>query len=99
VVRIKGPLTLSAAPGSAVKLEAEVTDPDHNEVKTTWWQYSEAGTYPGDIRLPKTATLTTTFHVPVDAKPGETIHIILEATDNGTPSLTRYQRVVVTVHQ
>jgi len=99
VVRIKGPLTRSAAPGSAVKLEAEVTDPDHNEVKTTWWQYSEAGTYPGDISLPKTATLTTTFQVPVDAKPGETIHIILEATDNGTPSLTRYQRVVVTVHQ
>ena len=32
-----------------------------------------------------------------DAAPGQTIHLILEATDNGTPALTRYQRLVVTV--
>jgi len=30
-------------------------------------------------------------------EPGQTIHVILEATDGGTPSLTRYQRVVLTV--
>ena len=32
-----------------------------------------------------------------DAQAGQTIHVILEATDNGTPSLTRYQRVIVTI--
>ena len=26
--------------------------------------------------------------------PGKQVHIILEVTDNGTPPLTRYQRVV-----
>jgi hypothetical protein len=35
--------------------------------------------------------------VPDDAKPGQTINVILEATDSGTPPLTRYQRVVVTI--
>jgi hypothetical protein len=35
--------------------------------------------------------------VPVNAVPGQTIHMILEVTDDGTPALTRYQRVVVTV--
>jgi hypothetical protein len=35
--------------------------------------------------------------VPADAKPGQTIHLILEATDSGTPALTRYQRVVLTI--
>jgi hypothetical protein len=27
-----------------------------------------------------------------------TLHIILAVTDNGTPALTRYQRVIVTVN-
>ena len=35
--------------------------------------------------------------MPADAQPGQTIHAILEVTDNGTRPLTRYQRVVVTV--
>jgi hypothetical protein len=97
VVRIKGPSAISAGPGSTVRLQAEVSDPDHNAVKVTWWQYNDAGTYPGDITLSDAAALTTTFRVPDDARPGQTIHVILEATDNGTPALTRYQRVVVTV--
>ena len=33
----------------------------------------------------------------MDAKAGKTIHVIAEATDNGTPALTRYERFVVTV--
>ena len=47
--------------------------------------------------MPDAASLTTTFQVPNDAQPGQTIHVILEATDSGTPSLTRYQRVILTV--
>jgi hypothetical protein len=35
--------------------------------------------------------------VPADAAAGQTIHIILEATDNGVPAMTRYQRVILTV--
>ena len=42
-------------------------------------------------------SLVTTFQVPANAETGQTIHVILEATDNGTPQLTRYQRVVVRV--
>jgi hypothetical protein len=58
---------------------------------------SAAGTYPGDVRFSGQASLNTTFRVPDDAQPGQTIHLILEATDNGTPPLTRYQRVIVRV--
>jgi hypothetical protein len=96
-VKIKGPLDISARAGSTVSLAGEVSDPDHDTVTVTWWQYNDAGTYPGDVTFPDSAALTTTVRVPEDAKPGQTIHIILEATDNGTPRLTRYQRVVVTV--
>jgi hypothetical protein len=37
------------------------------------------------------------MQVPADATPGQTIQLVLEATDDGRPALTRYQRVVVTV--
>ena len=97
VVKIKGSLAISARPGSTIQLQGEVFDPDQNSVRVTWWQYNDAGTYPGDITFSDPAALTTTFRVPDDAKPGQTINVILEATDNGTPPLTRYERVIVTV--
>ena len=54
-------------------------------------------TYRGDITFSDPSSLATTFRVPSEAEPGQTIHIIFEATDNGAPPLTRYQRVVVRV--
>jgi len=97
VVTLKGPLNVSAKIGSTVQLQGQTSDPDGNSVAVGWWQYNDAGTYPGDITFSSTASLTTSFQVPSDAKPGQTIHVILEGTDNGTPPLTRYQRVIVTV--
>jgi hypothetical protein len=41
--------------------------------------------------------MDATLLVPADAKPGQAIHIICEMTDNGTPPLTRYQRVVIQI--
>ena len=96
-VRIKGSLDISARPGSTINLEGEVSDPDRNVVTVNWWQHNDAGTYPSDITLSAPTALKTTFRVPDDAKPGQTISIVLEATDGGTPHLTRYQRVIVTV--
>jgi hypothetical protein len=98
-VSIKGPLEISARPGGTVRLQGVVSDPDKNTVKVNWWQYNDAGTYPGDISLADPAAPATTFRVPDDAKPGQTIHLILEATDNGAPPLTRYQRVIVRLAQ
>ena len=95
--RIKGPLEVSAQPGATVYLEAKVSDVDHNAVKVFWWQDSTAGTYPNDLRFSDREALRTTVLVPNDAQPGETIHVILEATDNGSPPLTRYQRVILRI--
>lgn len=33
----------------------------------------------------------------IDARPGDTLHIICEVQDDGTPSLTHYGRVIMTV--
>jgi hypothetical protein len=97
VVTINGPLARTVRAGQTIDLRGAVTDPDRDSVTVRWWHYQDAGTYPGEIAMPKATSLDTTFQVPTDAQPGQTIHVILEATDGGTPSLTRYQRVVLTV--
>lgn len=97
VVKVAGPLTLQARAGDTVRLRGTVSDPDRDQVTTRWWHYNDAGTYPGDVVVPDPTSLVTSVRVPDDAKAGQTIHVILEATDHGTPALTRYQRVVIIV--
>lgn len=96
-VTIAGPLDVTARPGETLRLRGEVSDPDGDAVTVRWWQYTDADTYAGQVALSDPASLATGVQVPSDARPGDTIHLILEASDDGSPSLTRYQRVVVTV--
>jgi len=49
------------------------------------------------LDLKKADRKTLSFSIPADAKTGDTIHIIFEVKDSGTPPLTRYQHVIVTV--
>lgn len=96
-VTIRGSSRVSARPGETVRLEGVTSDPDGNVVTVRWWRWKEVDTYPGQVRVSNPASLATSLHVPSDATPGQTIQLILEATDNGTPPLTRYQRVIVFV--
>jgi hypothetical protein len=96
-VSIRGTSRVAAHAGETVRLEGIVSDPDGNAVAVRWWQWKEVGTYPGKVTLSSPTSLGTSMQVPADATAGQTIHLILEATDNGTPALTRYRRVVVSV--
>lgn len=96
VVKIESPLSLMASAGEKIRLNGVVTDPDGNKVAVKWWQF-QVGTYPKTVNIVTPASLQTEVEIPKDAVSGQTIHIILEATDNGTPALTKYARVVVTV--
>lgn len=97
VVKVDGPLDIEAAPGKQVKLRATATDPDGDDVYYSWWQYEEAGTYPGTVVLDGANEKSVTVTVPDDAKRGETIHIILDVKDNGKPVLTSFQRIIITI--
>ncbi len=55
------------------------------------------GTVPDSIVLAGADTEQVTFTVPADAKSGDTIHMVVEVTDDGAHNLKHYQRVVVTV--
>ena len=96
VVKIEGPLNVLASAGEKIRLNGAVSDPDGNEVTIKWWQF-RVGSYPDEVKILNPISLQTQVLVPKDAVAGQTIHFILEATDNGTPSLTRYQRIIVTV--
>ena len=88
---------ISAAPGELVPLFAFAADPGGNKITTQWWQYLEAGTYPNNVAIQNADSLYAAVRVPADAVRGQTIHLILQVTNDGTPPLTRYQRVVITV--
>ena len=77
---------------------AGTTDPDGDSMSYLWFQYPEAGSYQGKVSFrPYSPNL---YDVPVTAPivdSPKTIHFILKVTDKGTPALTRYKRVIVTV--
>ena len=97
-VKLKNDLNIKAKPGSKIQLSANGTyDPDGNSLAYNWWQYKEAGTYNGNIVIEDSLKQDASFTVPLNAVIGDTIHIICEVKDNGSPELTRYGRVIVTV--
>ena len=91
--------SFSVKSGEQFYLNAQETyDPDGDSMSYLWFQYKEAGSYPGVISFkPYAANL---YNLPVTApvvETPQTIHFILQVTDKGTPALTRYKRVRVTV--
>ncbi|KPM47340.1 DUF1593 domain-containing protein [Jiulongibacter sediminis] len=96
IIHFQSPENLLVNPGQKVKLHAAVSDPDGNEVKLQWVQMP-AGTYTQAVEINNAQTETAEVQIPEDAKPGQTMHFILKATDNGSPALTRYQRVILEI--
>jgi Protein of unknown function (DUF1593) len=88
-LRVKG--------GQTVALNGSATDPDGDKVSFRWWQYDEVDSYPGKVTIQQSERASASFVVPGDAAVGQTIHLILEVTDHGTPALTRYRRLIATV--
>ncbi len=95
---MEAPKDVDAAPGASVKLSVKGSaDPDGNRLSYSWWQYREPGTYKGEASIRDADRAVASVQIPPEAKPGDTIHLIVEVTDTGTPPLTRYARVIVTV--
>jgi hypothetical protein len=96
-VSMDGGLNVTAFAGDTVPLKAAATDPDGNALTVRWQQYKDAGTYSGVVTFSNAKSLVSSIQVPHDAQPGQTIHLLLQVTDNGTPALTSFQRVIVTI--
>lgn len=108
VVKLDHPSHLTARPGERVDLSATATsDPDGDPLSFEWFCYEEPGTRGMSnartgVKLDivgfdqsKAWFIVKTSRV---MPPGTgTMHIILAVTDQGTPRLTRYARVIVDV--
>jgi hypothetical protein len=95
--RSTGVVMVAAKAGSTVKLSAEGTDAGDagQGVKVTWWIYPEAGTVPNATVRP-TGALTAEVLLPATPPTG-TVHVILQAEDDGSPRLVAYRRIVIQV--
>ncbi|WP_297089957.1 nucleoside hydrolase-like domain-containing protein [uncultured Draconibacterium sp.] len=91
-------LYIDAMAGSAIELNAgDSSDPDNDMLSYTWTFYKEPGTYSEMLEILNENSPEAQVKIPANAK-NKKIHIILEVTDNGKPSLTAYRRVVISVY-
>jgi Protein of unknown function (DUF1593) len=105
------PIVMAAQVGQPIALDARASrDPDGNELQFKWFHYAEAGFVPdqglADLQLSATtgAVITATptaacrpNWLPLNPCAGGVAHLILAVTDNGTPTLTSYRRIIITV--
>ena len=106
VPKIDHPSRITAKLGERVNLSAlGSADPDGDALSYEWIHYGEAGTLAlssartgAPLRIEGADKPTAWLTVPDKSARLGTIHIVLAVTDRGTPPLTRYQRVIVTVH-
>lgn len=89
---------VNAKPGAKLRLSAKgTTDPDGDQLSYRWWVYQEASSYKTEMKITNSNQQRASLIVPTDAQTGDQIHVILEVTDNGTPQLTRYSRIVINI--
>jgi hypothetical protein len=100
VAVVNGPEQFTVKSGETFKLDADGTwDPDGDGLSYRWFQYPEAGTYEGIVSFGSLADNLYNVHTIVAPKVDspKTVHFILKVTDKGTPALSRYKRVIVTI--
>ncbi len=91
-------IRMNAIVGDVIQLDAsESNDPDKDQLTFQWWQYLEAGTFPGNVTLTTPTESKTSFKIPSAAADTQ-LHVILEIKDNNAiGALHDYRRVVIDV--
>lgn len=94
---------ITAEAGQTITLHAIASDPDGDYVDVSWFHYFEADTYEEEedsttgLFLKGAGSEIVTLNIPEDAKSGQTIHLVVKATDDASMNLTHYQRVIITI--
>ena len=107
-----GPVYVNAKAGDTIELDAAASrDPDGNALAYDWFHYAEAGYVPGQglaaLQVLEPHAAHTRVRITAACRPAwkggdgdcasGVAHVILAVRDNGTPRLTSYRRVIVTV--
>ena len=107
------PIEMDAEVGKPIVLDARrSSDPDGNKLRYSWFVYPEAGGTDANLSDVKVegsdtskATITPTAVCRAPWLPGVVpcqgngvAHVILAVTDDGSPQLTSYRRIILNVH-
>ena len=108
-----GPILMEAELGKPVVLDASRShDPDGQSIHYKWFHYAEAGSTganlaaiiiagadtPRAVVTPTAACRPLWSPMPALCTGIGTAHVILAVTDEGSPPLTSYRRIILTVH-
>ena len=108
-----GPILVEAQVGQNVVLDASQSrDPDGQRIHYNWFHYAEAGSTNASLAAvtitgadaaravvtPTAACRPLWLPMPSACTGTGTAHIILAVTDDGSPPLTSYRRIILNVH-
>ncbi len=96
VVKVNGELMRDVKPGETVKLAATATDPDGDKLTVPVVAVFRSGFSHGDRHHRGSDSANEASFI-VPREPGKQVHIVLEVTDDGTPPLKSYQRVICNI--
>lgn len=98
VPRLGHSAQLTVHSGDVFSLDASgTTDPDGDHLSYLWFQYPEAGSCREVISFVSAENLPRVSLRAPQIEKRETAHFILKVTDKGSPPLSRYKRVIVTI--
>lgn len=100
VANINQPAEFTVKSGEIFKLDADGSyDPDGDGLSYWWFQYPEAGTFDGIVNFRPFAENLYNIHTIIapEVDSPQTAHFILKVTDKGSPALSSYRRIIVTI--
>jgi hypothetical protein len=95
---LRNPEEITIKSGQGFELDASLSfDPDADNLSFLWFNYPEAGSYRKMIEIGGAKNAHTVYIVAPEVEIKETAHFILRVTDKGSPQLSRYKRIIVTI--
>lgn len=88
-------LNIKGKPGSKIRIDASGSkDPDGDRLTFHWFHYDLADSYEGAVQIPNPDHQVLELTIPENLG-RHSIHLILEVSDSGTPSLVSYRRIII----